>query len=136
MANPRVLFLCVENAGRSQMAAGWARYLGGDGIDVASGGSDPASEIHGSAVAAMAEAGIDIGGNTPQSWTDETVGAADVVVTMGCGDTCPVMPGTRYLDWGLEDPAGKPVAEVRPIRDELERRVRALLEELGVAATG
>lgn len=130
--NPSVLFLCVHNAGRSQMAAGWMRRLGGEGVDVFSGGSEPAEEVNRAAVAVMAEKGIDIGGEIPQPWADEIVRAADVVVTMGCGDACPVFPGKRYLDWELEDPAGKAVEEVRPIRDDLERRVRDLLVELGV----
>jgi arsenate reductase len=130
--NPSVLFLCVHNAGRSQMAAGWTRYLGGDRVDVYSGGSEPASEVNRAAVAAMAEKGIDISTEIPQPWADEIVRAADVIVTMGCGDACPVYPGKRYVDWELDDPAGKPVEEVRPIRDDLEQRVRGLLAELGV----
>jgi protein-tyrosine-phosphatase len=130
---PSVLFLCVHNAGRSQMAAGWMRHLAGDGVDVYSGGSEPSESINASAVAAMAELGIDISGELPQPWSDEIVRAADVVVTMGCGDACPVFPGKRYVDWELEDPAGKPVEEVRPIRDDIERRVRGLMAELGVA---
>jgi arsenate reductase len=130
--NPSVLFLCVHNAGRSQMAAGWTRYLGGDRVDVYSGGSEPASEVNRAAVAAMAEKGIDISTEIPQPWADEIVRAADVIVTMGCGDACPVYPGKRYVDWQLDDPAGKPVEEVRPIRDDLEQRVRGLLAELGV----
>ena len=133
---PAVLFLCVQNAGRSQMAAGWMQHLGGDRVEVMSGGSNPATEIHDVAVEAMQEVGIDITANHPKAWTDETVGAADVVVTMGCGDACPVLPGTRYLDWELEDPAGKGVEEVRPVRDEIERRVRGLLQELGVEPRG
>lgn len=131
---PAVLFLCVHNAGRSQMAAGWMRHLGGGAVDVFSGGSEPADRVNPAAVAAMQEVGIDIGGLQPQRWTDDEVRSADVVVTMGCGDTCPVFPGTRYVDWALDDPAGKPVEEVRPVRDEIERRVRALLGELGVSA--
>ena len=129
---PTVLFLCVHNAGRSQMAMGWMQHLAGDRIEVMSGGSDPGSEINPSAVAAMDEVGIDISSGYPKPWTDESIGAADVVVTMGCGDACPVLPGTRYLDWELEDPAGKGVAEVRPVRDDIERRVRGLMRELGV----
>ena len=129
---PSVLFLCVHNAGRSQMAAGWMRYLAGDRVDVFSGGSEPGAGLNQGAVAAMAEKGIDISGELPQPWTDEFVRAADVIVTMGCGDACPVYPGRRYLDWELDDPAGRPLEEIRPIRDEIERRVRALLEELGV----
>jgi len=131
---PSVVFLCVHNAGRSQMAAGWLRHLAGDGVAVSSGGSDPASEVNPSAVAAMAEVGIDIAGALPARWTDAIVRDADVVVTMGCGDTCPVFPGVRYVDWPLDDPAGKRVEDVRPIRDEIERRVRALLDELGIDA--
>ena len=130
--NPSVLFLCVHNAGRSQMAAGWMRHLAGDRVDVFSGGSEPAAGLNPAAVAAMAEKGIDIGAELPQPWADEIVRAADVIVTMGCGDACPVYPGKRYVDWELDDPAGKPVEEVRPIRDEIERRVRGLLGELGI----
>ena len=128
--NPSVLFLCVHNAGRSQMAAGWMRHLAGDRVDVFSGGSEPASGLNQAAVAVMAEKGIDISGELPQPWADEIVRAADVIVTMGCGDACPVYPGKRYVDWELEDPAGKPVEAVRPIRDDIEQRVRALLGEL------
>jgi arsenate reductase len=130
--NPSVLFLCVHNAGRSQMAAGWLRHLAGDRVDVFSGGSEPAAELNQAVVAAMAEKGIDISGELPQPWADEIVRAADVIVTMGCGDACPVYPGKRYIDWELEDPAGKPVEEVRPIRDDIQRRVRGLMSELGV----
>jgi protein-tyrosine-phosphatase len=129
---PSVRFLCVHNAGRSQMAAGGMRHLAGDRVDVFSGGSEPGAGLNQGAVAAMAEKGIDISGELPQPWTDEFVRAADVIVTMGCGDACPVYPGRRYLDWELDDPAGRPLEEIRPIRDEIERRVRALLEELGV----
>jgi len=128
--NPSILFLCVHNAGRSQMAAGWARKLSGDRVDVFSGGSEPADQVNVAAVEAMAEVGINISGEIPQPWADEIVRAADVIVTMGCGDACPVYPGKRYLDWELEDPSGKTVEEVRPIRDELEARVRGLLAEL------
>jgi arsenate reductase (thioredoxin) len=133
---PGVLFLCTHNAGRSQMAAGWLRHLAGDGADVLSGGSEPADLPNQAAVAAMAEKGVDISAEIPQPWTDEIVRAADVVVTMGCGDACPVYPGKRYVDWEVEDPAGKPVEEVRPIRDDLERRVRDLMAELDIAAVG
>jgi len=129
---PTVLFLCVHNAGRSQMAAGWMRHLAGDRVEVLSGGSDPASQVNPAAVEAMAEVGIDIAGQFPRPWTDEIISATDVVVTMGCGDACPVIPGTRYLDWELDDPAGKPVDAVRPVRDEIEQRVRALLSDLDV----
>lgn len=129
---PAVMFLCVHNAGRSQMAAGFMRHLAGARIDVFSGGSEPAESINPSAVAAMAELGIDISRELPQRWSDEIIRAADVVVTMGCGDECPFYPGKRYVDWELDDPAGRPVDEVRPIRDEIEHRVRTLMAELGV----
>ena len=128
--NPSILFLCVHNAGRSQMAAGWAKKLGGDRVDVFSGGSEPADQVNQAAVAAMAEVGVNISGEIPQPWADEIVRAADVIVTMGCGDACPLYPGKRYIDWELDDPSGKTVEEVRPIRDELEIRVGALLAEL------
>jgi arsenate reductase (thioredoxin) len=134
--NPTVLFLCVHNAGRSQMAAGWTRHLGGDRVTVLSGGSAPAEHINPTAVEAMAEVGVDITGNQPRPWTEETLEAADVVVTMGCGDTCPVLPGKRYLDWELTDPAGKGIEDVRPIRDDIRGRVAGLLDELGVAVEG
>jgi arsenate reductase len=129
---PAVLFMCVHNAGRSQMALGWFKHLAGDAAIAWSGGSEPASEINPVAVAAMAEVGIDIAKEFPKPWTDEVVRAADVVVTMGCGDACPFFPGTRYEDWTLDDPHGQGIEAVRPIRDEIERRVRALLAELGV----
>jgi protein-tyrosine-phosphatase len=132
--NPSVLFLCVHNAGRSQMAAGFMRALSGGAVDVFSGGSEPAESVNRAAVEAMAEKGIDIGREIPQPWADEIIKAADVVVTMGCGDACPIFPGKRYVDWELDDPAGKSVADVRPIRDDLERRVRELMTELGVEA--
>jgi arsenate reductase (thioredoxin) len=128
--NPSVLFLCVHNAGRSQMAAGWMRHLAGDDVEVFSGGSEPAEQVNSVAVEAMAEKGIDIAGEIPQPWADEVVRAADVVVTMGCGDACPVFPGKRYVDWELDDPSGRPLEEVREIRDEIERRVRQLVTEL------
>ena len=131
---PTVLFLCVHNAGRSQMAMGFFRQLAGDRAVARSGGSEPASQVNPSAVAAMREVGIDISGELPTAWTDEVVRAADVVVTMGCGDTCPVFPGKRYEDWTLADPAGQDVAAVRPIRDEIEQRVRTLLAQLDVPA--
>jgi protein-tyrosine-phosphatase len=130
---PIVLFLCVHNAGRSQMALGWFQRLAGDGAVAWSGGSEPGIEVNPAAVAAMAEVGIDITAEYPKPWTEEIVEAADVVITMGCGDACPLYPGKRYEDWELEDPAGQDVAAVRPIRDEIEARVRALLESLGVA---
>ena len=128
--NPSILFLCVHNAGRSQMAAGWAKKLGGSQLDVFSGGSEPAEHVNQAAVEAMAEVGINISGEIPQPWADEIVRAADVIVTMGCGDACPLYPGKRYVDWELDDPSGKTVDEVRPIRDEIESRVRGLLGEL------
>jgi protein-tyrosine-phosphatase len=131
---PSVLFLCVHNAGRSQMAAGFLRHLGGDGVQVYSGGSEPASEVNAAAIDAMAEVGIDITSEFPKPWTDEIVRAADVVVTMGCGDACPLFPGKQYLDWELDDPAGQSIDAVRPIRDDIEQRVRALMAELGIAA--
>jgi len=131
---PVVLFLCTHNAGRSQMALGFFNHLAGDAAVAWSGGSEPGTGINPSAVAAMAERGVDITGEYPKPWTDEIVRAADVVVTMGCGDACPVFPGKRYEDWSLDDPAGLDLAGVRPIRDELERRVRRLLDELGVPA--
>lgn len=131
---PVVLFLCVHNAGRSQMALGWFNHLAGDQAVAWSGGSEPGVEINAAAVEAMAEVGVDITTEFPKPWTEEIVRAADVVVTMGCGDACPIFPGTRYEDWELEDPAGKGVDAVRPIRDEIEQRVRALLAQLGVPA--
>jgi protein-tyrosine-phosphatase len=133
---PAIVFLCVHNAGRSQMAAGWARRLGGDRVEVFSGGSDPGSEINPAAVAAMAEVDIDLSSELPQPWTDEVVRAADVVVTMGCGDACPLFPGVRYEDWELTDPAGLSVDAVRPIRDDIRRRVEDLLTRLGVPIAG
>jgi len=129
---PAVLFLCTHNAGRSQMALGFFIHLAGDRAVAWSGGSEPADEINAAAVAAMAERGIDISGAHPERWTDEVVRAADVVITMGCGDTCPVFPGIRYENWETPDPAGLDVAAVRPIRDQLERRVRRLLDDLHV----
>lgn len=129
---PAVLFLCVHNAGRSQMALGWFKHLAGDRAVAWSGGSEPGDQVNPSAVAAMAEVGIDITGEYPKPWTTEIVQAADVIVTMGCGDACPFFPGTRYEDWELEDPAGQGLDAVRPIRDDIEQRVRALLADLGV----
>ena len=131
---PSVLFLCVHNAGRSQMAAGFLRHLGGDGVQVYSGGSEPANEVNAVAVDAMQEVGIDITAESPKRWTDDIVRAADVVVTMGCGDACPFFPGKKYLDWELDDPAGQSIEGVRPIRDDIEQRVRALMAELGITA--
>jgi arsenate reductase len=129
-ARPTVLFVCVHNAGRSQMAAGWLAHLAGDAVEVRSAGSIPADQVNPVAVAAMAERGIDIAGRQPRVLTPDAVEAADVVVTMGCGDACPVFPGTRYEDWALDDPAGQGIEAVRPIRDEIERRVRDLLAQL------
>jgi arsenate reductase len=123
---PGVLFLCVHNAGRSQMAAGFAREAGAGRVEVFSGGSEPAGAVNPAAVAVMAEVGIDIAGFVPQRFTDDLLARVDVVVTMGCGDTCPIVPGKRYVDWPLDDPKGRPVDEVRRIRDE----IRALVEEL------
>ena len=127
---PTVLFLCVHNAGRSQMAAGWMRHLAGESVNVYSAGSEPAESINAVAVEAMAEVGIDIAGNQPQPWTEAMLEKVDVVITMGCGDTCPYVPGTRYVDWELTDPHGQGIETVRPIRDDIESRVRALLTEL------
>jgi arsenate reductase (thioredoxin) len=127
---PVVLFLCVHNAGRSQMALGFFQHLCGGRAIAWSGGSEPGTEVNPAAIAAMAERGIDISREFPKPWTDEIVRAADVVITMGCGDACPLFPGKRYEDWTLDDPAGKTVEEIRPIRDEIERRVRHLLDEL------
>jgi protein-tyrosine-phosphatase len=131
---PIVLFLCTHNAGRSQMALGFLTHFAGEAAVAWSGGSEPENEINPAAIAAMAERDINISGEYPKPWTDEIVQAADVVITMGCGDACPVFPGRRYEDWVLEDPAGLDVEAVRPIRDEIERRVRHLLDELGVPA--
>ena len=133
---PSVLFLCVHNAGRSQMAAGWLEELGGGVVDVLSAGSEPADAVNPAAVEAMDEVGIDLRSRQPRRWDMTDLEAADVVVTMGCGDMCPVLPGKRYVDWPLPDPAGKGVEAVRPIRDEIEQRVRGLLGELGVDPTG
>jgi protein-tyrosine-phosphatase len=127
---PTVLFVCVHNAGRSQMAAGFLTHLAGDRIEVRSAGSTPADRVNPVAVAAMAEVGIDIGAETPKILTVDAVKASDVCITMGCGDTCPVFPGKRYLDWVLDDPAGLGIDAVRPIRDEIDKRVRALIDEL------
>jgi arsenate reductase (thioredoxin) len=132
-SKPIVLFLCVHNAGRSQMAMGFFHHHAGDAAVAWSGGSEPGSEVNPAAIAAMAERGIDISGEFPKPWTDEIVRAADVVITMGCGDACPVFPGKRYEEWVLDDPADKDLPAVRPIRDEIERRVLALLEELHVS---
>lgn len=131
---PTVLFLCVHNAGRSQMALGFFTHHAGDQAVAWSGGSEPGERVNPAAIAAMAERGIDISAEYPKPWTDEVVRAADVVITMGCGDACPVFPGKRYEEWVLDDPAGREVADVRPIRDEIERRVLVLLDQLGVPA--
>lgn len=130
---PAVLFLCTHNAGRSQMAAGWLRELAGDQVDVYSAGSNPGDGVNPAAVTAMAEIGIDISSSQPQKWTDQMVRTADVVITMGCGDTCPFYPGKQYLDWELDDPHGQGVEAVRPIRDEIEQRIRGLLRDLAIA---
>jgi arsenate reductase len=130
---PAVLFLCVHNAGRSQMAAGWLRHLAGDAVDVFSGGTDPGHETNRNAIEAMAEIGIDIAGEYPQPWSDEIARAADVIVSMGCGDACPIYPGRRYEDWELTDPSDQPLEVVREIRDDIGRRVASLLASLSVS---
>ena len=130
MSTPSVLFVCVHNAGRSQMAAGYLEHLGAGRIEVRSAGSAPGEALNPVAVQAMAEEGIDISANRPTVLTTEAVQASDVVVTMGCGDTCPVFPGKRYEDWELDDPAGQGIETVRPIRDEIRRRVETLVAEL------
>lgn len=127
---PSVLFVCIHNAGRSQMAAGWLSALAGDRIEVRSAGTAPADRVNPSAIEAMREVGIDITAASPKVLTDEAVQLSDVVITMGCGDTCPYYPGTRYLDWPLEDPAGKGVEAVRPIRDAIRANVEQLIREL------
>ncbi|MFC0504287.1 arsenate reductase ArsC [Micromonospora costi] len=127
---PRVLFLCVHNAGRSQMAAGWLRHLAGDTVEVRSAGTEPADRINPVAVDAMREVGIDITGAAPALLDHDTAGASDVIVSMGCGDACPVFPGKRYEDWKLADPAGQPIEVVREIRDDIRGRVAALLDDL------
>ena len=129
---PSVLFVCVHNAGRSQMAAAFLTHLGGDQVRVRSAGSAPADAVNPAVVEAMGEVGIDICAETPKVLTVEAVQTSDVVITMGCGDACPILPGKRYLDWTPTDPAGRGVAAVRPIRDEIERRVRGLMSELGI----
>ncbi|MEU9405512.1 arsenate reductase ArsC [Streptomyces sp. NPDC048281] len=130
---PSVLFVCVHNAGRSQMAAAFLTHLAGDRVEVRSAGSVPADQVNPAVVEAMKEVGIDISAETPKILTTEAVQASDVVITMGCGDTCPVFPGKKYLDWALEDPAGQGVEAVRPIRDEIETRIRALINEIAPA---
>lgn len=131
-SRPTVLFLCTHNAGRSQMALGFFHHLAAGNAVAWSGGSEPARDVNPSAIAAMAEVGIDISREYPKPWTDETARAADVVVTMGCGDACPIYPGRRYENWELPDPAGQKIDAVRPIRDDIEVRVRNLLTELGI----
>jgi arsenate reductase (thioredoxin) len=131
-ATPSVLFVCVHNAGRSQMAAAFLTHLAADQVQVRSAGSAPADTVNPAVVEALAEVGIDISAETPKILTTEAVQASDVVITMGCGDACPYFPGKRYLDWQLDDPAGQGVAAVRPIRDEIEQRIRGLLTELGI----
>ena len=127
---PTVLFVCVHNAGRSQMAAGWLTKLAGDRIEIWSAGSEPAEQVNPVAVAAMREVGIDISGETPKILTTDSVSRADVVITMGCGDTCPYFPGKRYEDWELTDPAGQPIDVVREVRDDIKGRVEKLVGEL------
>jgi protein-tyrosine-phosphatase len=129
-ATPTVLFICVHNAGRSQMAAGYLRHLAAGRIDVLSAGSQPADQVNPVAVAAMVEDGIDIGHGQPKTLTDTAVRQADVVITMGCGDACPIHPGTRHEDWDLDDPAGQDLPAVRPIRDDIRRRVERLITQL------
>ncbi|MHB1474132.1 MAG: arsenate reductase ArsC [Dermatophilaceae bacterium] len=129
---PSVLFVCVHNAGRSQMAAGYLSRLSGGAVEVRSAGSEPADQVNPAAVEAMAEEGIDITAERPKTLTTEAVKESDVVITMGCGDTCPIFPGKRYEDWVLDDPAGQGLEAVRPIRDDIRRRIVKLLNELGV----
>ncbi|MGH8924027.1 MAG: low molecular weight phosphatase family protein [Acidimicrobiia bacterium] len=132
MNRPTVMFVCVHNAGRSQMAAAWLRRLAGDQVTVLAGGSEPADRVNEAVVDSMGEVGIDVSGEHPQPWSTEDIRAADVVVTMGCGDSCPIFPGKRYLDWEVEDPAGQTPEGVRSIRDEIESRVRQLMADLGL----
>ena len=134
MTKPAVLFLCTHNAGRSQMAMGFFEHLAGERANVYSGGSEPADQVNPAAVAAMAEKGIDIAADQPKQWTVGMLEAVDVVIMMGCGDSCPILPGRRYEEWVLPDPAGLPVDAVRSIRDEIEQRVRNLLDRLGIGA--
>lgn len=128
---PSVLFVCIHNAGRSQMAAGFLTHLAGDRVTVRSAGSAPADQVNPAVLAAMTEVGIDLAAETPKILTDEAALASDYIITMGCGDTCPVYPGKKYLDWVLADPAGQGVEAVRPIRDEIEGLVRGLIDEIG-----
>ncbi len=130
MKKPSVLFVCVHNAGRSQMAAAYLTHLAGDRVEVRSAGSAPADAVNPAAVAAMAEEGIDMSAEIPKILTDDSVKASDVVITMGCGDTCPIYPGKRYEDWVLDDPAGQGIASVRPIRDEIRRRIEDLIAQI------
>ncbi len=130
--SPEILYVCVHNAGRSQMAAALTAWLGGDGVHVRSAGSDPGDAINPAVVEVMAELGLDLTQEFPKPLTDEAVSAADAVISMGCGDACPIYPGKRYMDWELDDPAGQSVAEVRRIRDEIQARVESLLTELEV----
>ena len=134
MSKPTVLFVCVHNAGRSQMAAAYLMHLAGDRVEVRSAGSAPADQVNPAAVAAMAEEGIDISAEVPKVLTLDAVRESDVVITMGCGDTCPIYPGKRYEDWALEDPAGQGVDSVRPIRDEIRGRIEALINEIAPVA--
>lgn len=133
---PTVLFVCVHNAGRSQMAAGYLQHLSQGQVEVLSAGSAPADQVNPAAVEAMAEEGIDITAGSPKLLTDSAVRSSDVVITMGCGDTCPIYPGKRYEDWELDDPAGQGVDAVRPIRDEIRARVGGLIESLGLPVRG
>lgn len=133
---PAVLFLCVHNAGRSQMAAGFLRHLAGDRVQVFSGGSEPGDALNPAAVAVMAEVGIDITAQRPRRWSEDEARAAEVIVTMGCGDACPVYPGTRYEDWALDDPAGQPIEFVRGVRDAIRLRVEGLVKSLGLPPGG
>ena len=135
-SRPTILFVCVHNAGRSQMAAGLMTKLAGDRVQVRSAGSDPSDEINPAAVEAMAEVGVDLAQELPKLLTTDAVREADAVITMGCGDACPIFPGKRYEDWDLEDPAGKDLVTTRRIRDEIEQRVRTLLSEVASAAPG
>ncbi|MEU4681664.1 arsenate reductase ArsC [Streptomyces xinghaiensis] len=132
---PSVLFVCVHNAGRSQMAAAWLTHLAGDRVEVRSAGSAPADRVNPAAVEAMREVGVDMSAEVPKVLTVDAVRASDVVITMGCGDTCPVFPGKRYLDWKLDDPAGQGVDAVRPIRDEIRTRIEGLIEEIAPGPT-
>jgi len=131
---PAVLFLCTHNAGRSQMAMGFFKHLAGNRATAYSGGSEPADEVNPATISAMSEKGINIAADQPKRWTTGMLESVDVVITMGCGDSCPILPGRRYEEWILPDPAGQPLNAIRPIRDEIEQRVRNLLDRLGVGA--